>query len=133
MNLDDIELPSNRKFGLLFAIIFTLAGIYFYVNEIVAAFYVCAVAAVGLLVAVALKPAILLPANKIWMRFGLLLSMIVGPIVLGVLFFGIFTPIAMIMRLFKRDELNLSFSTKRTHWQKRSQPMISKDSFKMQF
>ena len=66
------------------------------------------------------------------MRFGLLLGMIVSPIVLGFIFFGLITPIAMFMRVSGRDELRLKFSQKASHWILRSEP-IKSESFKQQF
>ena len=66
------------------------------------------------------------------MRFGLLLGMIVSPIVLGIIFFGLFTPIAMLMRMSGRDELKLKFIQKASHWILRKEP-IKAESFKHQF
>jgi hypothetical protein len=66
------------------------------------------------------------------MQFGLLLSKIVSPIVFGIIFFGLFTPIAILMRLWGRDELRLKFKRKTSHWISRSEP-IQADSFKQQF
>jgi hypothetical protein len=79
-----------------------------------------------------LKSDLLLPLNKLWMKFGLLLGMIVSPIVLGIIFFGLFTPIAMLMRLSGRDELKVKFSQKPSHWISRNEP-IKSESFKHQF
>ena len=66
------------------------------------------------------------------MRFGLLLGIIVSPIVLGIIFFGLFTPIAMLMRMSGRDELRLKSVQKTSHWIKRGEP-IKSGSFKHQF
>ena len=74
----------------------------------------------------------LLPLNKLWMQFGLLLGMIVSPIILGLIFFGLFTPIAMLMRISGRDELRLKLTEKASHWISRGEP-IKSESFKQQF
>jgi len=79
-----------------------------------------------------LKSDVLLPLNKLWMRLGILLGMIVSPIVLGIIFFGLITPIAMLMRLSGRDELHLKFTQKTSHWISREEPVKS-ESFKYQF
>ena len=89
-------------------------------------------AALAFLLVTLIKCDALLPLNKLWMRFGLLLGMIVSPIVLGVIFFGLFTPIAMLMRLSGRDELRLKFTQKTSHWISRGEP-IKPESFKHQF
>jgi hypothetical protein len=75
---------------------------------------------------------ILLPLNKLWMKFGILLGMIVSPIIMGIIYFGIFTPIAIIMRLAGRDELRLRLKKQKTHWINRK--ILNKvDLFKNQF
>ena len=132
MIFPEIELPSNRKFGLFFTFIFALAAAYFYNATSVSLAYAFGATSVIFLGVTLVKADILLPLNKLWMRFGLLLGMIVSPIVLGVIFFGLFTPIAILMRLSGRDELRLKFSQKASHWQTRGEP-INSESFKQQF
>lgn len=78
------------------------------------------------------KADVMLPLNKLWMRFGLLLGMIVSPIVLGVVFFVVFTPIAFVMRLSGRDQLRLKFRERQSYWIKRDASVLA-DSFKNQF
>ena len=132
MKFSEIELPSNRKFGFFFTFVFTALAAYFYYSTNVSwANVFIAIALVFLLITL-LKSETLLPLNKLWMRFGLLLGMIVSPIVLGVIFFGLFTPIAMLMRLSGRDELRLKYAQKASHWISRGEP-IKSESFKHQF
>lgn len=50
-------------------------------------------------------PKALRPVYKNWMRFGLLLSKITTPIILGVVFFGVLLPMALVMKIMKRDPL----------------------------
>ena len=132
MRLSEIELPSNRKFGFFFTFVFAAAATYFYysVNEIWA--YVFIAAALIFMLVTLVKSDALLLLNKLWMRFGLLLGMIVSPIVLGIIFFGLFTPIAILMRLSGRDELQLKCTQKASHWILRGEP-IKSESFKRQF
>ena len=132
MKLSEIELPSNRKFGFFFTFVFTALAAYFYYSTNVSWAYVFLAAAVVFLLVTLIKSDALLPLNKLWMRFGLLLGMIVSPIVLGVIFFGLFTPIAILMRLSGRDELRLKYAQKASHWILRGEP-IKSESFKNQF
>jgi hypothetical protein len=132
MKFSEVELPSNKKLGFFFTFIFGLAALYLYVTGSMSWAYSMAAVAVIFLVVTIAKADILLPLNKLWMRFGLLLGMIVSPIVLGVIFFGLYTPIAALMRLSGRDELRLKFSSKASHWILRSEP-IQSESFKNQF
>ena len=132
MNINNIELPSNRKFGLFFTFIFGLCACYFfYINTLTYAYAFIGTSIAFFLVSMLISD-ILLPLNKLWMSFGLLLGMIVSPIVLGLIFFGIFTPTALLMKLFRRDELRLKFKNKKSHWIARNQP-IELMSFKRQF
>ena len=84
------------------------------------------------LVTTIINAKILLPLNKLWMKFGILLGMIISPIVMGIIFFGIFTPISITMMLFGRDELRLRFKKKKTHWVNRKTNKEI-DSFKNQY
>ena len=132
MSVDKLNLPSNRKFGFFFTFVFAVVASYFYYSEnITWACIFFGVASIFLLITL-IKSDALLPLNKLWMRFGLILGMIVSPLVLGIIFFGIFTPIAMLMRLSGRDELRLKFVQRKSYWILRNEP-IKSESFKNQF
>lgn len=132
MKFSDIELPSNKKFGFFFTFVFAILAFYFlFIDSILWAQALAILAALFLLITVII-PQALLPLNKLWMRLGLLLGMIVGPIVLGIIFFGLVTPYGVVMRMFGRDELRLKFTKKSSHWISRSES-IKSDSFKNQF
>lgn len=132
MKFSEIELPSNRKFGFFLTFVFAVAAGYFYHSANVSwAYLVITVASIFLLVTLT-KSEALSPLNQLWMRFGILLGMIVSPIVLGVIFFGLFTPIATLMRIIGRDELKLKFSRRASNWIIRSEA-IQSESFKQQF
>ena len=132
MKFSDIELPSNRKFGFFFTFVFVVITAYFYYSGNVTWAYVFSAAAIIFLLVTLIKSDALLPLNKLWMRFGILLGMIVSPIVLGIIFFVLFTPIAFFMRLSGRDELRLKFAQRSSHWISRRE-QIKSESFKQQF
>ena len=132
MKFSEVTLPSNRKFGFFFTLVFAVAAAYFFEAVKMTWAYAFIAAALVFLIVTLVKSDALLPLNQLWMRFGLLLGMIVNPIVLGLIFFGLFTPIAIIMRLSGRDELRLKSNKKATNWILRSKP-IKSDSFKHQF
>ena len=132
MNLSEIELPSNRSFGFFFTAVLAIIAVYFYYDESTKIALVFATIANFFLVATLIKADLLLPLNKLWMSFGLLLGIIIGPIVLGSIFFFMFTPTAFLMRLFRRDQLRLRLKNKNSHWIKRELSPQSR-SFKYQF
>jgi|TARA_B110000459_G_C16598363_1_gene489809 hypothetical protein len=136
MKTSELELPTNKKFGFFFTAIFLIATTYFYINNASSSVVsTLSVVSLSFLVATLVNPDLLLPLNRLWMRFGLLLGMIISPIVMGIIFFGLFTPMSLTMRLFRRDELRLRFKNKKTHWILRDFPDGDElsDSFKHQY
>ena len=132
MKLSQVKLPSNRKFGFFFSTIFLLASLYsYYIDTEIIAYVLGALCGTFLVITI-INAKILLPLNKLWMKFGILLGMIVSPIIMGIIYFGIFTPIAIIMRLSGRDELRLRLKKQKTHWINRK-TLNEVDSFKNQF
>ena len=132
MESTKVELPSNKKFGFFFALVFGLAAVYFFFKDSSIWAYTFIVISLILLIITIIKAEVLLQLNKLWLRFGLLLGMIISPIVLGIIFFGLFTPIAFLMRISGRDELRLKFKDKPTYWKPRSNELVE-DTFKNQF
>ena len=132
MKFSEIELPSNKKFGFFFAFVFFIISTYFLYS--LNPTWTCIFAGTSFVFFVisVTKADILLPLNKIWMRFGLLLGMLISPIILGIIFFGLFTPISIFIRLIGRDELRLKLNNKTSHWIHRNEP-IKSESFKQQF
>lgn len=127
-----IKLPSNKKFGYFFTFLFALVTTYFFVKGIEAWAYFFLIIVVIFFIITITKAEILLPINKIWMRFGLVLGLIVSPLVLGLIFFCIFTPLAFFMRLSGRDELRLKIKNKTSHWIPRDE-LRQGDFFRRQF
>lgn len=132
VKFSEVALPSNRNFGFFFTFVFAIAAAYFYYAANLRWAYVFVASSSIFLLFALIKSSALLPINKLWMRFGLLLGTIVNPIILGIIFFGLFTPTAMLMRLSGRDELRLKFRKKASHWISRNEP-IKSESFKYQF
>ena len=131
--LPKVQLPTNRKFGFFFAGVFALAGGYFLKESSIVAACMFLVLAVSFFLVAVIKADLLLPLNKLWMHFGLLLGKIVGPIVLGVIFFGLFTPIAIVMRIAGRDELRLNVKNSSSFWKTREENSVSSNRFQNQF
>ena len=132
MKFQQAQLPSNRTFGFFFALVFAIVATYCSLSGNWAWAYGFATAFLVFLVLAIVKAEIFLPLNKLWTRFGLLLGMFISPLVLGVVFFGLFTPMALAMRLSGRDELRLKLNQQVSHWVSRSEP-IKSESFKYQF
>ncbi len=88
-------------------------------------------AALGFAAAATLAPARLRPLNRIWFKLGLALHKITNPIIMGVLFFGVILPIAMIFRALRADPLKLSFDRNASsYWTMRDTPEAASDMSK---
>tara|TARA_A100001388_G_scaffold146877_1_gene109022 strand:+ start:755 stop:1159 length:405 start_codon:yes stop_codon:yes gene_type:complete len=128
----EVELPSNRKFGFFFSFIFIILAIGTNFYGPLHLFYLCVVISIIFFILSVFKSDFLRPLNFLWMKLGLLLSYIISPIILGIIFFGLITPIAIFIKLKGRDELSLKNENKKSHWNKR-EDFILPDSFKNQF
>ena len=133
MEDSNIKLPSNKKFGFFIATVCALGGSYFLYANLFHWAKGLLVLAVVIFIITIIKAQWLLPLNKMWMRFGWLLGMIVSPIVLGVIFYGLFTPIGILMRLGGRDELRLKLQPRQSYWKLRKPDDLATHSFKQQF
>ena len=121
MDNHKIKLPSNKSFGALFSVVFLIVAIYFYINKNNSFFLIFGNFSIIFTIITLTKPDILSFFNKMWMRFGLFLGKIINPIVMGFIFFFIFTPVSFLMRLFGRDELSLQSKKKSSYWINRTE------------
>ena len=132
MKFSNIKLPSNKKFGYFFSAIFFIATGYFLYKEYQTIGYIFAIISVLFITTTLIKADLLRPLNKLWMHFGLLLGKIISPIILGIIFFGLFTPYGIVMRLLGRDELSLRIQKNKSNWILRSKS-TEQINFKQQF
>ena len=130
--MTEIELPTNKKFGFFFSFLFAVLAAYFYVKNSWTEVYLFGALAPIFLGLTVFKAGLLQPLNKLWMNVGLFLGKIFSPIILGFIFFGLFTPTAFFMRLIGRDELQLKLCYKSSYWKSRIE-QIQPSSFKRQF
>jgi len=113
--------------------VFVMIALYFYSQKL-ESFAVAAIMVAIIFVTFTLvTPKVLSPLNRAWYELGMLLGKIVSPIVLGAMFFVLITPIALITRLFGRDELKIKKSFVQSYWVDRLPPGPPSDSFKNQF
>jgi predicted membrane metal-binding protein len=117
-----VKLPTDRSFGFTFAVVFALAGGWLWWKSSRYGLPLLGVAAAFALLAI-IFPRVLRPLNIVWMYFGMLLNMIVSPVIMGVIYFGVFTPVALFFRLTKRDSLHRTFDAKlASYWIERTPP-----------
>ncbi|MER8651499.1 SxtJ family membrane protein [Mesorhizobium sp. M1121] len=128
------KLPSNRRFGLTFCAIFLAWGAYTIIMGHSAAAYVSLFAISVAFGGIALTvPLILAPLNLLWFYFGELLGHVVSPLVLGIIYFGLLVPVAVVAQLIGRDELHLKRGPVASYWISRNPPGPTRQSFTHQF
>ena len=128
-NNKDIKISSNKSFGIVFFIFFLIVSVY-PLKEGGDPIYWLVILSFIFLILGLLNSSALSPLNKLWFKFGLLLGSIVSPLVMGVVFFIVITPIAFIMRILGKDLLNLKKSENNTYWIEKTGP---KSTMKNQF
>ena len=127
--MDEIKISSNRSFGTVFFIVFLLIALYPLLKGNDLRIWSLLISFIFLALGL-INSKILTPLNKLWFKFGLLLGRFISPLIMGIIFFVVVTPIAIIMRLLKKDLLNLKYNKKETYWIDKSGP---KSKMKNQF
>lgn len=130
---DEVEGATDRSFGLLCSGLCALIGaIKLWHASCVGWWWL---GASGAFLAVALMvPGFLGPANRVWLKFGLLLHHVVEPVVMGLLFALTVVPTGLAMRLAGKDLLRLKWDSKATsYWILRTPPGPSPESIRQQF
>ena len=125
---------SDRSFGVMFGCIFIIIAVLLRIRDKreTLQLWLLLMSCLTFLVSFA-RPRLLSTPNKLWMKFSLLLARFVSPIILGVLFFVLISPLALALRMFGRDELRLKTKNVVTNWQSRKISGYSLDSFKNQY
>lgn len=128
-----VEGSSDRAFGLVFAGVFLIIAAWPLFHGEAIRWWAVGVASAFSLLAL-IKPSLLAGLNQQWIKLGILLGKVVGPIALGILFYGVFTPIGAVMRLAGKDPLRLKFdSNVDSYWIPRKPPGPPADSMTNQF
>lgn len=124
---------SDRQFGLVFAVVFTAIGLWPVPSGAPVRWPALGIAAAFLAVTL-VRPAVLHPLNRLWMRFGLLLGRIVNPAVTALLFFAVFTPVGLLARWLGKDPLRLQREPRSaSYWIPRQSAGSPRETLKKQF
>ena len=124
-----IKVSSNKSFGIVFSIFFLIISIYLFLNKYPIYYWSLFVSIIFLILGL-MNSKILSPLNLLWFKFGILLGKIVSPVVMGIIFFLVVTPISILLKIFGKDVLNLKFNNNKTYWIEKNGP---KSNMKKQF
>jgi len=127
--MDNVKIGSNRSFGIVFFTVFLLISIYPLINDESIRIWSLVISLIFLVLGI-INSNILSPLNKLWFKFGIFLGKIISPIIMGIIFFLVVTPIGLIMKLIGKDVLNLRYSDYRSYWIEKTGP---KSKMKNQF
>ena len=127
--MDDIKISSNRSFGIVFFVVFLIIAIYPLSHGGDIRIWSTIISFIFLVLGL-LNSSILTPLNKIWFKFGIFLGKIISPLIMGIIFFLVVTPIGLIMRIFGKDVLNLKYNKNQSYWIEKNGP---KSRMKNQF
>ena len=127
--MNNVKLGSNKSFGIVFFIVSLIIAIYPILSNGNFRLWSLVVSLVFLILGL-INSRFLTPLNKLWFKFGIILGKIISPIIMGIIFFLVVTPIGLLMRLLKKDVLNLKFNDNKTYWIEKNGP---KSKMKNQF
>ena len=124
-----IELPSNSSFGLVFFVVFLIVTLYPLINSSEIRIWSLIISLIFLILGL-INSQILTSLNKLWFKFGIFLGKIISPLVMGIIFFFVITPIGLFMRLLGKDILNLKYNVNKSYWIENNGPKSQmKDQF----
>ena len=122
-------MSTNRSFGIVFFIVFFIIAIFPLKNDGDIRIWSLLISVIFLLLGL-LNSKILTPLNRIWSKFGILLGRFISPLIMGLIFFLVVTPIGLLMRMLRKDLLNLKFDNNKSYWiEKKGPKSIMKNQF----
>ncbi len=127
-NLINIKRKDNITFGILFFILFLIIGLYPLKSGGLIRIWSVVLSLIFLIITI-IRPNLFTFINKLWIQFGILLGKIISPVVMGLVFFFVVTPIGILVRIFKKDVMGLKRDAN-TYWIKREDKL---QSMKKQF
>tara|TARA_Y100001970_G_scaffold283856_1_gene399988 strand:+ start:1702 stop:2085 length:384 start_codon:yes stop_codon:yes gene_type:complete len=127
--MNDVKISSNRSFGIVFFVVFLIIALYPLLNNESIRIWSIIISLVFLILGL-INSKVLNPLNKLWFKFGILLGKIISPLIMGLIFFLVVTPIGILMRILGKDLLNLKYNANRSYWIEKNEP---KSKMKNQF
>tara|TARA_B110000483_G_C18010165_1_gene470822 strand:+ start:46 stop:426 length:381 start_codon:yes stop_codon:yes gene_type:complete len=124
-----IKLPTNRNFGIVFFFVFLIISVFPLLNDDEIRYWSLFISLIFLLLGL-INSRLLTPLNKAWVRFGLMMGVIINPIIMSLIFFAVVTPTAYLLRLIGKDVLHLKKNNDKSYWKKKEKSLSSmKDQF----
>lgn len=116
---------KNKAFGILLSIVFLIVSIYLSISSLEVNVWALFLSVIFLLLTYVSPKIFSIPRN-LWIKFGMLLSMISAPIVITLIYLVTIVPTGLIMRLLGKDLLKKKPNKNaKSYWIKRNEPIGS--------
>ena len=126
--------PKNlKKFGITMAVAFAVITLIIFIRQRHSIIPYLSIAALFFISALTI-PVVLKPVYIFWMKFAFVLSWINTRLILVIIFYLVFTPISLVLKLFRKDLLNRKIViNETTYWKKREESPDVKSLYQRQF
>ena len=118
------KIGSNRSFGIVFFIVFLIISLWPLLNSNEIRIWSLIVSIIFLTLGLINSKA-LTPLNKLWFKFGIFLGNIISPIVMGIIYFAVVTPIALLLKVINKDVLSLKKTKNSSYWKNKEKYISS--------
>ena len=113
---EKIKINSNKSFGLVFFVVFLIVSLYPLLNQEIIRVWSLIISFIFLFLGI-INSILLSPLNYIWFKFGLFLGKFISPLVMGIVYFIVVFPTFLLIKLFKKNYLNLNYdNSKESYW-----------------
>ena len=113
---EKIKINSNKNFGLVFFVVFLIVSLYPLLNQEIIRVWSLIISFIFLFLGI-INSILLSPLNYIWFKFGLFLGKFISPLVMGIVYFIVVFPTFLLIKLFKKNYLNLKYdNSKESYW-----------------
>ncbi len=113
---EKIKINSNKSFGLVFFVVFLIVSLYPLLNQEIIRVWSLIISFIFLFLGI-INSILLSPLNYIWFKFGLFLGKFISPLVMGIVYFIVVFPTFLLIKLFKKNYLNLKYdNSKESYW-----------------
>ena len=127
------DVKELRKFSVVLFLAFGILGLLIFWRKGEVGLVFCGVA-LALLLCGLIRPKSLIYLYRGWMTLSLILGLLMTHLILSVMYYIIFTPIGIVMRVFGRDILRKQFDkNQRTYWIKKEQNVLAKERYEKMF
>ena len=116
MKKQNIELPSNRSFGIVFFIFFLIIALWPLKSDLDIRIIPLIISIIFLILGL-FNSNLLKPLNFLWMKFGLMLGKFISPIIMALIYYLTVVPTGLIFKILNKNLLNIKKkNSQKSYW-----------------